>query len=161
MKEVLAYREIKKENNKKTQIVLWVLLGILCACAVVCFINPMNDESFDILGYIFAFMSVLYAGIILLVSRMGEKIKLLNSYPREAIVYENGYIFINDDQVKQIRVEDIKKVKGHKDTVSGPYVTIVKKTGYIKIITQNDKYKVEQLEDVDASVASIKKYIKK
>ena len=90
-----------------------------------------------------------------------EKIKRLNTYPREAIVYENGYIFINDEQVKQVKVEDIKKVKGCKDTISGPYVTVVKKTGYIKIITQNDKYKVEQLEDVDASVALIKKYIKK
>ena len=69
--------------------------------------------------------------------------------------------FISRHNRDKISRKDIKKVKGHKDTVSGPYVTIVKKTGYIKIITQNDKYKVEQLEDVDASVASIKKYIKK
>ena len=161
MKEVLAYREIKKENSKKTQMILWILLGVLVLCGIVCFINPMEEESFDILGYIFMFMSILYVFIIWLVSKMCEKIKRLNTYPREAIVYENGYIFINDEQVKQVKVEDIKKVKGCKDTISGPYVTVVKKTGYIKIITQNDKYKVEQLEDVDASVALIKKYIKK
>ncbi|MBR3891137.1 MAG: hypothetical protein IKJ30_03605 [Bacilli bacterium] len=162
MKEVLAYREIKKENNiKKSAIILEVLLVVLLICAIICLINPTGEEGINILGYILMGMAVLYVFIIYFVLKAAEKVKRINSYPREAIVYENGYFFIYDDTIKQIRVEDVKKVKGQKDTISGPHVTIVKKTGSIKIITDNEKYKVEQLEDVDASLALIKKYIKK
>ena len=66
MKEVLAYREIKKENNiKKSAIILEVLLVVLLICAIICLINPTGEEGINILGYILMGMAVLYVfGII-------------------------------------------------------------------------------------------------
>ena len=161
MKEVLAYRQIKKDNTKIAIRLLWVFFAVLFIFCIVCFINPMQEDFATPMGYVFLVLCIIYVLIIWLVSKAGEKIRRLNTYPKEAIVYDHDFIFIYDDAIRQIKVSDITKVKGVKDTVSGPYINFEFKTGYIVIITNTEKYKIEQLENVDDSVALIKKYINK
>lgn len=140
-KIILGYRdkiEIKKGAILTTALVL--LFGALALASLFLLVKGKLGDKLIGVGVDFALFGLMF----LFYLRYVKKQNKLNSYPVEAIYYEDGFICIAEEEIIRINILNIKKIKEVSDSTDNKNTT-----GMVVIATNdNKKYNIVQIKDV-------------
>ena len=149
-KTILAYREKTeiKKGGKFLFIAILVVLAIASVVGIFCMNGKMGDK---ITGSVVVL--ALWVVIIFCILRSFKKQEKENSYPDEAIYYEDGFFCIAKDEVLKINANDVLDVKAVTNTnyerqVGGMVKVSEDKNGKIVIKTKDKNYKVDNIKEV-------------
>ncbi|MBO5394658.1 MAG: DUF2262 domain-containing protein [Clostridia bacterium] len=152
----LRYKEKPKTYTKGINASILMTVFSFALALLMLFIQTADNDSplrYVLFG-ILAACSLFFLFVALMLRKAKTKSLKLNTFPEEAIYFDNGDICIQTDQITRIKCSDIKKVKAvHYEEVKsyGPVQQrITLPEGCITIISQEKKYLVPQLRNVDA-----------
>lgn len=156
-KVVLAYRN--KNEIKKGSIIAFSIILLIVALGLSSLFLLVNGKITDKLigvAILFALLGILFVTYLKYINKQ----KRINSYPDEAIFYEDGCICIAEDEVIKIKCLNIKNIKAVdvSDNIQSPTTLTPEEMslGYLVIKTNdNKKYKVEQIKYVKKVKAAI------
>ena len=154
-KIVVAYREKKKEYKKPLITFFVIAMIFLTFISILCF-----TKTLTIVGFVCIVMLIVFALLIILISKKSKIIKQVNNYPKIAMIVYGPYLCIVRDQIEKIKLTDIQKVSKANDMAQGLLVRVRKTSGSITIRANGKNYNVYQIVNVDASKDAINHYVK-
>lgn len=160
MKEIVAIREKKKVNKVFNISVMAILSAVCIIFGIVTFFQPEVENAVT-LGTVLVVLGVVFIGLIFLILKAIKRIEKTNTYPEPAVVIEGEFLYVVTDKLEKIPLKDIKKVKGNNEIVTGVFVRVIKSSGNLTIKTENKKYVLTQIKNVQDSAKLIKSYLKK
>lgn len=141
-----------KSEIKKGAVGLMSAIFAVAAVVFVVLIFLVKGKLEDkIVGAVVAVILLLALYVFYLISIRKQKKE--NSYPDDAIYYEEGYVCISKDEVTKIKCADIVNVKAITNTsyerqVGGLVKVQEEAYGKIEIRTNDKKYVVANIQDV-------------
>ena len=156
-KLILAYRYKESKNIYKKGFIATIFMSIASTIIAIILMTIKANESDKIYKIIsvslMIFCAIFFLCMIPLINKTKIQVLTNNQYPREAIYFENGYICILTEVITKIKISDIKKVSiinnmkfQDKEVLKQSFA---KAGGSISIITENEKFYVPQLENVE------------